>query len=156
MIRRPPRSTRTDTLFPYTTLFRSWDESIPGFEFILGFYSFGLEENGDYSRGEEMGRRALAMRPDHPYAIHAVAHVMEMQGRQLGGVHFMTARRDVWAGSNFRNHLWWHLSLFLLDLGRLDEVLAIYDNDLRAAGGGAEKYEELGRASGRERVCQYV
>src|SRR3546814_9182720 len=27
MIRRPPRSTRTDTLFPYTTLFRSKDES---------------------------------------------------------------------------------------------------------------------------------
>src|SRR3546814_11601250 len=26
MIRRPPRSTRTDTLFPYTTLFRSTDE----------------------------------------------------------------------------------------------------------------------------------
>src|SRR3546814_17712452 len=26
MIRRPPRSTRTDTLFPYTTLFRSWRE----------------------------------------------------------------------------------------------------------------------------------
>src|SRR3546814_20663302 len=27
MIRRPPRSTRTDTLFPYTTLFRSWARS---------------------------------------------------------------------------------------------------------------------------------
>src|SRR3546814_4117149 len=27
MIRRPPRSTRTDTLFPYTTLFRSGDNS---------------------------------------------------------------------------------------------------------------------------------
>src|SRR3546814_16391500 len=26
MIRRPPRSTRTDTLFPYTTLFRSWPQ----------------------------------------------------------------------------------------------------------------------------------
>src|SRR3546814_6552453 len=26
MIRRPPRSTRTDTLFPYTTLFRSLSE----------------------------------------------------------------------------------------------------------------------------------
>src|SRR3546814_1879307 len=26
MLRRPPRSTRTDTLFPYTTLFRSLDE----------------------------------------------------------------------------------------------------------------------------------
>src|SRR3546814_9288594 len=26
MIRRPPRSTRTDTLFPYTTLFRSYSD----------------------------------------------------------------------------------------------------------------------------------
>src|SRR3546814_16038610 len=36
MIRRPPRSTRTYTLFPYTTLFRSWQgtglkpEDFPG------------------------------------------------------------------------------------------------------------------------------
>src|SRR3546814_2364873 len=30
MIRRPPRSTRTDTLFPYTTLFRSFDGLIDG------------------------------------------------------------------------------------------------------------------------------
>src|SRR3546814_20387874 len=28
MIRRPPRSTRTDTLFPYTTLFRSEDKAV--------------------------------------------------------------------------------------------------------------------------------
>src|SRR3546814_18248862 len=28
MIRRPPRSTRTDTLFPYTTLFRSTPQSL--------------------------------------------------------------------------------------------------------------------------------
>src|SRR3546814_15200958 len=32
MIRRPPRSTRTDTLFPYTTLFRSPDEARIGLE----------------------------------------------------------------------------------------------------------------------------
>src|SRR3546814_11401788 len=30
MIRRPPRSTRTDTLFPYPTLFRSNDDSLRG------------------------------------------------------------------------------------------------------------------------------
>src|SRR3546814_9328968 len=30
MIRRPPRSTRTDTLFPYTTLFRSGRREAPG------------------------------------------------------------------------------------------------------------------------------
>src|SRR3546814_19914471 len=32
MIRRPPRSTRTDTLFPYTTLFRSEHSSVEGLE----------------------------------------------------------------------------------------------------------------------------
>src|SRR3546814_13521877 len=30
MLRRPPRSTRTDTLFPYTTLFRSWEGGCNG------------------------------------------------------------------------------------------------------------------------------
>src|SRR3546814_18211657 len=44
MIRRPPRSTRTDTLFPYTTLFRSSDDDnykrpVPNFNHraMLGF-----------------------------------------------------------------------------------------------------------------------
>src|SRR3546814_911892 len=32
MIRRPPRSTRTDTLFPYTTLFRSYKKFTLGYE----------------------------------------------------------------------------------------------------------------------------
>src|SRR3546814_18598779 len=36
MIRRPPRSTRTDTLFPYTTLFRSRNLIIATGEFLLG------------------------------------------------------------------------------------------------------------------------
>src|SRR3546814_8315990 len=35
MIRRPPRSTRTDTLFPYTTLFRSGLEQLPQMVQIL-------------------------------------------------------------------------------------------------------------------------
>src|SRR3546814_18608540 len=33
MIRRPPRSTRTDTLFPYTTLFRSLELGAPDFAY---------------------------------------------------------------------------------------------------------------------------
>src|SRR3546814_5393651 len=36
MIRRPPVSTRTDTLFPYTTLFRSVQEMIDIGEFAVG------------------------------------------------------------------------------------------------------------------------
>src|SRR3546814_5228140 len=33
MIRRPPRSTRTDTLFPYTTLFRSALQRVPAAQY---------------------------------------------------------------------------------------------------------------------------
>src|SRR3546814_20580571 len=35
MIRRPPRSTRTDTLFPYTTLFRSAIEAFGGIDILV-------------------------------------------------------------------------------------------------------------------------
>src|SRR3546814_12677735 len=40
MIRRPPRSTRTETLFPYTTLFRS--ENL----LVYGSYSRGYKAGG--------------------------------------------------------------------------------------------------------------
>src|SRR3546814_17512916 len=44
MIRRPPRSTRTDTLFPYTTLFRSLDLRVLGLDLLaeLRFLLFQL------------------------------------------------------------------------------------------------------------------
>src|SRR3546814_18031926 len=38
MIRRPPRSTRTDTLFPYTTLFRSQRRGNDGIDQRIGLY----------------------------------------------------------------------------------------------------------------------
>src|SRR3546814_11669194 len=40
MMRRPPRSTRTDTLFPYTTLFRSFPIAIPAWK-IAPALAFG-------------------------------------------------------------------------------------------------------------------
>ena len=123
-------------------VFPLWDETIPGYEFVLGFYSFGLEENGDYHRAEELGREAISMRPDNPYAVHAVGHVMEMKGRQHGGIRFMTDQAKHWGSSNFANHLWWHTGLFHLDIGETDRVLEIYDNHLRSGGEG-ERYEEL-------------
>src|SRR3546814_14482799 len=41
MIRRPPRSTRTDTLFPYTTLFRSTNGETPSYR---GLFSTWLPD----------------------------------------------------------------------------------------------------------------
>ncbi len=128
-------------------VFPMWDESIPGYEHVLGFYAFGLEENRDFSHAEELGRRAIAMQPNHPYAFHAVAHVMEMKGRQSGGIAFMNYHQDTWAVSNFKNHLWWHLALFHLDLGQEQKVLEIYDNNLRSSKVSGDKYEELDSAA---------
>src|SRR3546814_8707227 len=45
MIRRPPRSTRTDTLFPYTTLFRAIDG--PGKDFVALCLECGNTFAGD-------------------------------------------------------------------------------------------------------------
>src|SRR3546814_5050247 len=46
MIRRPPRSTRTDTLFPYTTLFRSEE----GFRIVDQLGIIGLADPADARR----------------------------------------------------------------------------------------------------------
>lgn len=128
-------------------VFTLWDESVPGYEFVLGFYSFGLEENRDFGRAEAFGRQALALRPDNPYAVHAVAHVMEMKGRQQGGIRFMRDNVDRWGSSNFANHLWWHTSLFHLDLEQTDKVLGIYDAHLSSEGKAGDRYEELDAAA---------
>src|SRR3546814_11235658 len=62
MIRRPPRSTRTDTLFPYTTLFRSWYQEKSHHEYNAGTTS------GDWYSGEvnESGVPASTMRDGTP------------------------------------------------------------------------------------------
>jgi tetratricopeptide (TPR) repeat protein len=124
-----------------------WDESVPGYEFMLGFYAFGLEENRDFSDAEDHARRALSIRPDHPYAVHAVSHVMEMRGRQTGGIRFMLERSKSWGTSNFANHLWWHTSLYHLDIEQYDKVYDIFDNHLDSRRKGGNKYEELDAAS---------
>src|SRR3546814_14227109 len=52
MIRRPPRSTRTDTLFPYTTLFRAPDlEPILAFGDDDGAIRVALAEEAASERG---------------------------------------------------------------------------------------------------------
>src|SRR3546814_1990531 len=46
MIRRPPRSTRTDTLFPYTTLFRSIHTELTNIRTMPDAYSINLLKQG--------------------------------------------------------------------------------------------------------------
>src|SRR3546814_5000695 len=51
MLRRPPRSTRTDTLFPYTTLFRSYAEIGRNVAWILLVFRLFANDGRDESMG---------------------------------------------------------------------------------------------------------
>src|SRR3546814_20053610 len=109
MIRRPPRSTRTDTLFPYTTLFRSLPlQSQPAPDDVaLHFGGAGVDR-----ASKRVAHDTLDFRLHH---VTVAAH-------QLDGV-----------------------------ACHLDKLLAheeLGDRRMQAC--------QMGRASGRERVCQYV
>jgi tetratricopeptide (TPR) repeat protein len=113
----------------------AWDAGVPGYGFVLGMHAFGLEECGDYREAEAAGRRAVELHRNDCWAIHAVAHVMEMEGRQRDGAQWLGERTADWSTDNFfQIHNWWHLALFNLDLERSDEVLRLYDERIRAGG----------------------
>ena len=109
-----------------------WDSDVPGYGYVLGMHAFGLEEMNEFAEAENTVRAALAAQPRDPWAIHAVAHVMEMQGRLDDGVAWYNDRREDWARDNmFAVHNWWHLALYHLDRGENDRVLEIYDTGIR-------------------------
>src|SRR3546814_7281828 len=68
MIRRPPRSTRTDTLFPYTTLFRS-----------AGGLRPGQRHNGLSGIIDGVPREASASAPTSGLEARSEEHTSELQ-----------------------------------------------------------------------------
>src|SRR3546814_18855839 len=101
MIRRPPRSTRTDTLFPYTTLFRSVRPT---------------PDELQVYKGANWSRPPTLMLED------AVLRALEDSGH-IGAV----ARQGSGIAGDYK---------LVMDVRRFEA--------------------EIGRASCRERVCQYV
>ena len=115
----------------------AWNRAMPDYGYVLGMHAFGLEETNLYAQAEAQGRRALELNARDPWAVHAVAHVLEMQGRVEEGIAWLNGRRDDWAADNMLSiHNWWHLSLFHLDRDDIAQVLALYDDRLRAASTG--------------------
>ena len=107
------------------------DAAHPHAAFVRGMQSFGLEESGDYGAAEAAGLAAIEVNRDDVWAIHAVTHVLEMQGRIDEGIRFLSSRRDDWgAGNLFTVHNWWHLALYQLEAGNVAEALAIYDAEV--------------------------
>src|SRR3546814_6099554 len=83
MIRRPPRSTRTDTLFPYTTLFRSASHWPPG----------------DGPADDRDGERARAHDAGLPEASDRHRRRRRGQGVREGAPYMIVSRRALIGGA---------------------------------------------------------
>src|SRR3546814_2377842 len=70
MIRRPPRSTRTDTLFPYTTLFRSHRRRQPGAD---------PGRDGDRQENRRQCQEEIDQRHQHQPDARSEEHTSELQ-----------------------------------------------------------------------------
>ena len=114
-----------------------WDRAVPNYGFILGMHAFGLEECGDYANAEAVGRDAVALDGRDAWAVHAVTHVMEMQGRAADGIDWLESTSAAWApGSLFGFHNWWHQALFALDAGDPRRAFKLFDEKVSAGGFG--------------------
>lgn len=111
----------------------AWSRELPGCHAVLAMRAFSLEESGEYARGEEAACAAIELHADDARAHHVMAHVFEMTGQARAGVQWMNDRVSRWdAGTVVATHVWWHLALFHLALGRPEGALEFYDRRVRA------------------------
>lgn len=109
----------------------AWSEDLPGYGYVLAMRAFGLEEAGQYAEAEVLARAALERNRKDAWAIHAVAHVLEMQGRDAEGIAWYRERRADWAEDCFfAVHNWWHWALYHVDRDEPASALALYDEAL--------------------------
>lgn len=116
---------------------KHWGPDVPGHGFVLGMLAFGHEEAGEYAHAEDLGREAISIEPRDAWAAHAVAHVMEMQGRVPAGLDWIETTRAGWDEDGLlAYHLWWHAGLMQIDRGDAAAALAIHDRHIAAVGLG--------------------
>lgn len=109
--------------------FTAWSPEDKHYSYLLGMLSFGLEETGQYDLSEEVGLEAVERNPKNVWAIHAVTHTYEMQGRFSKGMRYLDERLEDWAAGNFFTvHNWWHYALYALEAGQEERALQIHDS----------------------------
>jgi tetratricopeptide (TPR) repeat protein len=111
-----------------------WSKSQEGYGIMQSFYGFGLEEAGDYARAEDTARAAAELEPFGYWPHHCLSHVMEMMGRPKDGLTWMEEREHFWSSKDNLNrvHIWWHKSLYHIELGQYEAALQIYDGPILA------------------------
>jgi tetratricopeptide (TPR) repeat protein len=97
--------------------------------YLYGMIAFGLEQCHCLQEAESIGRQAIEIDRHDPWAHHAVAHVMETQGRVDEGISWMETFADSWENCNsmLYTHNWWHVALYYLEKHDQQKVLSLYD-----------------------------
>jgi hypothetical protein len=112
-------------------IYPRWGRDLPGWGTVLACRCFAYEEAGDYS-AEPDGRESVTLDPADLWGAHAVAHVLEMQGRSADGIQWLRGLEPHWGeANNVAHHLWWHQALFHLERGQFEDVLNLYDRRFR-------------------------
>jgi len=109
-----------------------WSPQLPGYGTLLSCKCFAWEECGEYAIAEPAGRKAVEIDPEDLWGTHALAHIMEMQGRAVEGIAFLGEMERHWgAANNLAHHLWWHRALFHYERREFEAVLELYDRRFR-------------------------
>lgn len=121
----------------------------PDNHFLMGMLAFGLEQCDRLPEAEQIGRLAVEMNRYDPWAHHAVAHVMETQGRYDEGIVWMESLADVWESCNsmLYTHNWWHVALFYLTKGKAAKVLSLYDDRIWGKAQKSSPKDQVGAIS---------
>ncbi|MCF4967369.1 tetratricopeptide repeat protein [Nostoc sp. CMAA1605] len=106
--------------------------SNPENHYLYGMVAFGLEQCHQLNAAEKIARQAIALNRYDAWAHHAIAHVMETQGRVDEGIAWMENFADTWENCNsmLYTHNWWHIALYYLDLKNYQKVLQLYDQHI--------------------------
>src|SRR3546814_12143795 len=148
MIRRPPRSTRTDTLFPYTTLFRSDVAAGIG----LGTFNDSTSRASGGDTAETVRRESSITLQQRLFdGFEAGATVEREMARVESAANRVMENSEVLALDAIGSYL---EVLRQRDLVRLAEDNVAYPSQVLDA--QRARLDELGRASARERVWQDV
>jgi tetratricopeptide (TPR) repeat protein len=108
-----------------------WSSDIAGYPHFLSAYSFAMEEIGHYAEAEKAARTALEWQPQDLWALHALTHVLEMQGRKKEGTALLENAAAFLNDYNlFRGHLWWHLGIFKFAARDFDAILDLLDREI--------------------------
>jgi len=110
----------------------AWAPTSKDYGAYLSLRAFANEEAGLFDVAEKYGRDAVEIDPTDVWGAHAVAHVLVMKGEIYRGIDWLEGLSPHWGLANqMRHHLWWHLCLFLLELGEYDRVVNLLDTEIR-------------------------